>query len=116
MRSGFFGGVAHINYSAAIRTAAGYATGAACPNCADTITTANGALYNPYSPYYDGGNAYSVGANLIWSPVQDLDIGVEVAYRRNQMQHKEYNSNLGYPNLIKEDDTFWYRLRVSREF
>ena len=116
VRSGFFGGVAHINYSAAIRTAAGYATGAACPNCADTVTTANGSLYNPYSPFYDGGNAYSVGANLIWSPVQDLDIGVEVAYRRNQMQHKEYNSNSGYPNLIKEDDTFWYRLRISREF
>jgi hypothetical protein len=31
------------------------------------------------------------------------------------MQHKQYNSNLGYPSLIKEDDTFWYRLRISRE-
>jgi hypothetical protein len=43
-------------------------------------------------------------------------IRVEVAYRRNQMQHKEYNSNSGFPNLIGEDDPFWYRLRISREF
>ncbi|MBV9937563.1 MAG: porin [Acidobacteriaceae bacterium] len=116
LRSGFFGGVAHINYSPTIRRAEGYAEGAACPTCLDTITNSNGALYNPYSPFYDAGNAYSIGSNLIWSPVEDLDIGVEVSYRRNQMQHKEYNSNLGYPNLIREDDTFWYRLRISREF
>jgi hypothetical protein len=48
--------------------------------------------------------------------VSDLDIGIEVAYRRNQMQHMEYDTNSGAGNLTKGDSTFFYRLRVSREF
>ncbi|SED20609.1 Porin subfamily protein [Rhizobiales bacterium GAS191] len=119
LRSGFFGGAEHVNYNGSIRTAAGFAMGAACPTCLGTTMLAlpgGPTPYNPFNPYYTGGIAYDIGTNLIWSPVTDLDIGVEVGYRRNKMQHKQYDTNSGVGKLIREDDTSVYRLRVSREF
>ena len=91
IRQGVFGGVYHVEYSSAIRSAAGFSLGAACPTCVGTVATATGALFNPFSPYYDGGYQYNVGSNVIWSPVKDLDIGVEVMYLRNDMQHKQFD-------------------------
>ena len=54
--------------------------------------------------------------NLIWSPVKDLDIGIELIYLRNQMQHTEYDLNKGNGATIKSDDVFSGRIRVSRDF
>jgi hypothetical protein len=81
-----------------------------------TVLTSNGAFFNPYNPYYIGGTQYSVGTNLIWSPVVDLDIGVEVYYLRNQIAHRQYDVNSGIGRLVREDDTWRYRLRVQRDF
>ncbi|SDR38313.1 Porin subfamily protein [Rhizobiales bacterium GAS113] len=116
IRQGVFAGAYHVEYSSAIRTAAGYAMGAACPTCLGTITTATGAFYNPFNPNYNGGWQYNIGTNLIWSPVKDLDIGVEVMYLRNDMQHKEFDVNKGNSRLTKEDDVWVGRLRVQRDF
>jgi len=116
LRSGVFAGAEHVSYSAPIRTAAGFAQGAACPTCVGTVLTSNGAFFNPYNPYYIGGTQYSVGTNLIWSPIIDLDIGVEVYYLRNQMAHRQYDVNSGTGRLVREDDTWRYRLRVQRDF
>ena len=35
-----------------------------------------------------GGNQWQVGSNLTWSPVKNLDIGVEVIYVKNDDQHR----------------------------
>jgi hypothetical protein len=116
VRSGVFAGAEHISSSGPIRAAAGFAQGAACPTCVGTVLTSNGAFYNPYNPNYIGGTQYSIGTNLIWSPVVDLDIGVELYYLRNQMAHRQYDVNSGIGRLVREDDTWRYRLRVQRDF
>ena len=95
--------------------AAGFAQGVACPTCIGSIAV-GGTFYNPFNPNYDGGTQYNLGSNLIWSPIKDLDIGVEVMYVRNQMEHKQFDVNRGNGILIKEDDEWFGRLRVSRDF
>jgi hypothetical protein len=115
IRQGIFGGLQHVSYSGSIRTAAGFAQGAACPTCVGSIAI-NGTFYSPFNPNYVGGTQYNLGSNLIWSPIRDLDIGVEVMYVRNQMAHKEFDVNRGNGFLIKEDDEWYGRLRVSRDF
>ena len=101
-----------------IRTAAGFAAGAACPTCFGTVAFAATAVrvYNPFSTQYNGGMQYDIGSNLIWSPVKDLDIGVEVFYFRNEMQHRQFDVNRGAGFLISEDDHWRFRLRALREF
>jgi Porin subfamily len=116
IRQGLFAGAEHVSYSGAIRIAAGYAQGAACPTCLGTVLVSNGAFYNSFNPFYTGGTQYNMGSNLIWSPVVDLDIGIELFYLRNQMAHRQYDANSGVGRLIREDDSWRYRLRVQREF
>jgi len=116
IRQGIFGGAEHLDYGGNIRTAAGFAAGAACPTCLGSVTFANGSVYNPYSNQYVGGTTYNVGTNVIWSPVKDLDIGVEVFYYRNQMAHSVYDTNTGVGKIVKEGDAWVSRLRVQRDF
>jgi len=115
IRQGLFGGLEHVSYAGSIKAAAGFAAGAACPDCVGTALV-GGVPYNPYSPYYTGGTEYNVGTNLIWSPVRDLDIGAELFYVRNQLAHQEYDINRGSGKLIKAEDALFYRLRVDRSF
>jgi hypothetical protein len=115
LRSSIVGSFVHVNYSGAIRNAAGYAAGSACPTCAATILI-NGSSYNPYSPFYNGGTQYVASANLVWSPVKNLDLGVEVMYVRDQLQHSAYDVNVGAGRVIKSDDVWTGRLRVQRDF
>jgi len=116
IRQGFFVGREHIGYSGAIRTAAGFAAGAACPACLGTVTSANGSSYNPYSPFYAGGTLYNIGTTLVWSPVKNLDLGMEALYFRDAMAHRQFDANTGTGKLIKSDNALDYRLRVSRDF
>ncbi|SEC39039.1 Porin subfamily protein [Rhizobiales bacterium GAS188] len=116
IRQGIFAGAVHYSYSGATRTAAGFAAGAACPTCVGSVAFANGSVYNPFSTQYNGGTQYQVGTNLIWSPLKDLDIGVEVFYSRDQLQHKEWDLNSGNGKLTKSADLWLSRLRVSRDF
>jgi hypothetical protein len=48
--------------------------------------------------------------------VKDLDIGVEVMYARDQLQHKQWDANRGTSFLLKDADVWLSRLRVQREF
>jgi hypothetical protein len=57
-----------------------------------------------------------VGSQLVWSPVKDLDIGVEVFYARDELQHREWNPNRGAGTTIKSADVWLSRLRVQRDF
>jgi len=121
IRQGLFGSADRINYSSGIRNAAGFAAGVACPTCFGTVAVATGpgaatTPYNPFSVRYDGGTQYYVGSNLIWSPVKDLDIGVEVFYARDELQHKQWDLNRGNGFLIKSADVWLGRFRVSRDF
>ena len=100
----------------AIRTAAGFAAGAACPTCMGTTVFANGSFYNPYSTLYDSGTQYNIGTNLIWSPVKDFEMGTEILYARDDLQHKQWDLNRGNGRLIKSADQWLYRIRVQRDF
>jgi hypothetical protein len=116
IREGFFGSVGSWTYSKQIRTAAGFAAGAACPTCMGSVAFANGSVFNPFSPQYDGGRQYVVGSNLIWSPVKDLDIGVEAVYNRDQSQHKQFDLNSGHGKLSDGTNQVFTRLRIQRDF
>jgi hypothetical protein len=119
IRQALFGSVAHISYDSGIRTAAGFAAGAACPTCFGTVVLAlpaGATNYNPFSTQYDGGTSYYLGSNLIWSPVSDLDIGVEVSYARDQLQHKQWDANRGNGLLLKDVDLWLTQVRVTRAF
>ena len=114
-----FGSVANISYGGGIRTAAGFAAGAACPTCFGTviIATPGGATpYNPFSTMYDGGTIYYLGSNLIWSPVKNLDIGVEISYAHDVLAHKQWDLNRGAGFLLKDTDLWLTQMRVSRSF
>ncbi len=61
-----------------------------------------------------------LGANLVWSPVSGLDIGVEVLYSRVEFSRRVLdikNVALGAPaRLVKSDDAVAARLRIQRDF
>jgi hypothetical protein len=119
IRQGLFGSYDHYYYSGGIRTAAGFAQGAACPTCFGTFVFAmpGGATpYNPFSTNYNGASIWYAGSNLIWSPVKGLDIGVEVFYARDDFQHKEWDVNVGTGRLIKSNDLWLGRMRISKDF
>ena len=53
---------------------------------------------------------------VFFGPVKDLDLGVEVFYYRNQMQHRQFDVNSGSSKLTHEDDAWRFRLRALRDF
>ena len=116
VRQAFFGSFFREDFGSAIKTAAGFAQGAACPTCIGTVTLVSGALYNPFSPFYVDGAQWQVGSNLTWSPVKNLDIGVEVIYVRNDDAHSHYDPNRGYPFLASGDAEWLTQLRIRRAF
>ncbi|MBV8767063.1 MAG: porin [Hyphomicrobiales bacterium] len=116
IRQAVFGSYWRENFGNGVRSAAGFALGAGCPTCIGTITTASGANFNPFSPFYMDGAQWQVGSNLTWSPVKNLDIGVEVIYVRNSDKHDHFDANRGYPFIAKEDSQWLSRLKISRAF
>ena len=77
---------------------------------------ATGARFNPFSPFYMDGAQWQVGSNITWSPVKNLDIGVEVIYVRNADEHQHFDPNRGYPFLASQDSQWLSRLKISRAF
>lgn len=59
---------------------------------------------------------WRVGTNVIWSPVKNFDIGVEVLYMRTDPKGRVVSANNGYDKTISYDDAFQGRLRVQRDF
>ncbi len=61
---------------------------------------------------------WKVGTNLIWSPVRDFDIGVEVFYTHVDPKGRQFTNN---PNqlgtvAVGAEDQFDVRLRFQRDF
>ncbi len=59
-----------------------------------------------------------LGANLVWSPVSGLDIGVEVLYSRTEYGVRVPDAKAFAVNgrTIKSDDAWTGRLRIQRDF
>ena len=59
-----------------------------------------------------------LGANLVWSPVSGLDIGVEVLYSRTEFGVRVPDAKSFAVNgrTIKSDDAWTGRLRIQRDF
>jgi hypothetical protein len=59
---------------------------------------------------------WQVGANVNWTPVRGLDIGVEAVY--NKLNINTLAPDLSRPNgtLVGHDEHFMTRLRIQREF
>lgn len=72
--------------------------------------------FGDYNIGFVDGQEWRVGTNLIWSPVQNFDIGVEVLYTRVDPKGRVLSENNGYLKTISADDSWQGRLRVQREF
>jgi hypothetical protein len=60
---------------------------------------------------------YQVGTNLIYSPVRDLDVGVEFMYEDVRLHGARVpDLNRFGLRLTREQDQFVGRLRVQRDF
>lgn len=64
---------------------------------------------------------FIAAANLIWSPVSGLDIGVEVLYSNLQLRQPvvavdNFGLRSNAARLIKSEDTIAGRLRIQRDF
>lgn len=82
------------------------------------IGTAAGQAAYAYSNTLRDNNMIVAGANLIWSPVKDLDIGVEGAYIRTALNSgKTIDITKGaLGKLISSEDDAQFRFRVQRDF
>jgi hypothetical protein len=125
VRQGVFGSFGRVHFDQALRGIASPLTGvgaASGPFTSVAAFNANG-VFSGYGRDY---NNYYVGTNLIWSPVRDLDIGVEVAYQKIQFlggasRGRVIDANKpqvvgGTPRTISEDDQVLARFRVQRDF
>jgi len=73
-----------------------------------TITFTNGGLQKM--------NFTTVGANLIWSPVQDFDIGVEALYQRVGQSYASGDTSVAGYNYASSYNNTEARMRVDRRF
>jgi hypothetical protein len=116
IRQAFFGSYWKESFGHSIHNEAGFALGAACPTCIGTTTLSTGANFNPFSPFYMDGAQWQLGSNITWSPVKNLDIGVEVIYVRNADERRHFDPNRGYPFLASDDSQWLGRLKIGRAF
>ncbi len=109
LRSNFFGAYSEIDYDASATT---------------PVRNAAGTVFNfGFSDL----RIYEAGVNLIWTPVKQLDIGVEAVYRNMEVKGAgvlpEFGQTLtatGAGNIpaiaVREQDAWEARLRVQRDF
>ncbi|MDB5510884.1 MAG: porin [Enterovirga sp.] len=114
-RQALFASHGQVIYDSILRTSQGPAGGTA------TVRS----IFDPTLRSY--GITY-VGSNLIWSPVRDLDIGVEVAYERIDIRGRVADTSKGGTvpaagavaggtgRVTGVDDNILARLRVQRDF
>ncbi|GJE55403.1 MULTISPECIES: porin [Methylobacterium] len=123
-RSAFYGSYGQMNFSERARAAVGLANfevGAGTAVAPPSPTT-NGVGY-VLSPSLRDTAQIVTGASLIWSPVKDLDIGVEGQYIRTSLANgRTTNADktttlAGLPLYPKSsEDTYQARFRVQRDF
>ena len=118
LRSNFFGGYTSVEFD-------GNAAAVVFPTVGATAT--NGVLVG-----FPDFNIWEVGANLIWTPVKQLDIGVEAVYRKIEVDGGNFLSAFGGQTFnaagasvlpaaaargrLGDDDVFEARLRIQRDF
>ena len=85
------------------------------PTFRQGVYAAYGAI-DHYGPWYDAA-AFSVGTNLIWSPVKGLDIGAEVGWQK-LVDRPNFVNLVGQVNpFLGQKDNQWFgRLRFQRDF
>ena len=92
------------------------------------LTGTYGVGVNPFNSTLMSYEQFYGGSNLIWSPVRDLDIGVEVVYQRIWLPHGVADANKGGTAAIggrtvggtgavtSSDDNVLARFRIQRDF
>jgi hypothetical protein len=123
IRQGVFGtwGRAHFDNSLRSSTLSPLIGQFGLGNYGSAVSTTNGAsaALNTFAKDYN--NIY-VGSNLIWSPVRDLDIGVEAVYQRIEFLGNGLagrfidQSKLGSGKTQAYEDNVMVRMRVQRDF
>jgi hypothetical protein len=114
-RSAGFAGYGQTNYDARLRNAnfgpAGITlpANAALPAVIPATLAATNATLRSFDTLYAGGN-------LIWSPVRDLDIGVEVIYQRYEIANGRVTASEGPTATATVADNIIARFRVQRDF
>ena len=125
LRQAVFATYGRVHFDSALRSTAspaiGIFTGPSAGNGAFSVGT-GGGIYSGYGK--DWSNLY-VGSNLIYSPVRDLDLGVEVVYERLEFLGGASGGKVvdnsktiaGLPTrTISYDDNILARFRVQRDF
>ncbi len=109
-RSAAYAGYGQTNYDPRLRNVdfgpAGITGFVAAP--AFTLAATNATLRS-FDTYY-------AAANLIWSPVRDLDIGVEVVYQRYEIANGRVAAAEGNSPTATVSDNILARFRVQRDF
>ncbi|MCJ2140450.1 porin [Methylobacterium sp. E-066] len=135
-RSAIFGSYGEQDFSAGARLAQGAAYSLVSPNGA--VAFGANAVGVPGTRFYQLSQAlrdsyqYVVGASLIWSPVRDLDIGVEGFYTQVGVKSGRVidsdksptayanvagiNAGTFVPRTATQDSVSQIRLRVQRDF
>ena len=125
-RSAIFGSYAEASFGKGARTNAGPFGFFVNPNGGTGVAAAANAIaFNTSLRDY---SVSVIGANLIWSPVKDLDIGLEGVYTRVDLKGgraadlsvaSAANQNIGNSipaKTVKYDDVWSLRMRVQRDF
>lgn len=74
------------------------------------------AQYDRYNVGFVDASEWRVGTNVIWSPIKNFDIGVEVLYTRLDPKGRVVDLNSGDFKTVSSDDSWQGRLRVQRDF
>jgi hypothetical protein len=121
VRQGLFGTYGNVNYDPRLRNA----------NFGPANITggAGAATVNPFNSVLRSYDLFYGGTNLIWSPVRDLDIGVEAVYQRLWLANgRVADANKGGTaaaggagvggtgRVTSFDDNILVRFRVQRDF
>ena len=118
IRQGLFGSFGRLHFDAALR-------GVASPAIGTFYNAAGPVAAGVFSGFSKDYNNIEAGSNLIWSPVRDLDIGVEAIYQRIEFlggasagRVADANKNVGgvTNRVVKVDDQVVVRFRVQRDF
>ena len=120
VRQGMFATHGQTRYDSILRTSYGAFSGA--------LGTATPSTANSFNPTLRSFGITYVGSNLIWSPVRDLDIGIEVVYQRVDYRGRVADGTRGGTAAIagttvagsgrttSTDDNILARFRVQRDF
>src|SRR5215217_2506425 len=139
VRSAIFGSYSKVDFDSILRTPFGPA-GVQPIAFANGVTNFGNLLSLNLSPTLRDYNVFVVGSNHVWSPVKDLDIGLETVYQgvvidKGRVVDQNKNLPIGAINNVtgaivplgtpgstvifkstKVDDQFVARVRVQRDF